>query len=567
MGRLLFCLTVLAATTWQTFVYGQENNPGDRLLEREIRRQQLENLSRGRAGRQVNIPDLPGVVPETPCFRIRQIEIAGNTIFNRSQLSLAIGEFAGQCLGQMSINNLLQRITAIYADAGFITTRAYVPPQDIGDGVLAVEVLEGRVEAFIYQQVDAKGRQRPGKPRKLRTAMPLQPGDVFQLRDLEQGLEQMNRLRSSEANANLVAGEAPGTSRIIITETKSDTVRGAVGVDNRGDELTGRTQLNFTLEADDLLKLNDTYFFSYSGSRNTNAIAFGVTVPYRKWLFSANGSYSESLSPISANADLFSQTGNLNVNIERLLARNATIKRYVFVGTRAFWNERFVNIRPLQSQYRTSLSLGYREERREETYVLALNSSLTFGAPFLGGDQDFEFANRATPRAEFTRFETRATYIRPFESGTQLSVSFWGQYADVPLFSSEQLSIGGWESVRGYSDFAFSGDNGAFIRSEFSFGTWPLDLEPYGRPLQSVGLANPLSRSQGGVRAFVFGDAGSVYSRATRRSTNMFSAGVGVSVQVGGVTLNGALAVPLEDANGQSAGDVQAFFALSTKLF
>lgn len=567
MRVYVFTFCALLALVIGFPAYAQENNPGDRLLEREIRRQQLDSLARGQSGQRVTLPDLPGVVREEPCFKIGRVEITGNTIFTRGQLSQVIGEFPGNCLGQRSINNLLQRITAVYADAGYITTRAYVPAQDISSGALLVEVLEGRVEAFIYQQTDPKGRQRAGKPRKLSAAMPLQAGDVFQLRDLEQGLEQMNRLPSSQANANLIPGGAPGTSRIVVNEAKSDTIRAAIGVDNRGDEITGRTQVNLSFEADDLLSLNDTYFFSYSGSRNTNALAFGLSVPYRKWLFSATGSYSESFSSISEAADLFSQTGNLNFNIERLLMRNATRKRYAFVGVRGYWNERFINVSELQPQYRTSLSFGFREERREETYVMALNTSLDFGAPFLGGDSDFPVLTSATPRAEFTRFETRLTYIRPLQNGSQVNIAFWGQYSDVPLFSSEQLSIGGWSSVRGYNDFAFSGDSGAFLRSEFSFEAWPLDLESFGSSLKAAGFPNPLRGSKGGARTYVFSDAGYVYSRATRQSETMFSTGLGISIRLGRLTLNSALAIPLTDASGQNAGDVQAFFSLSTKIF
>ena len=504
---------------------------------------------------------------EQVCFPIDVIHLTGVSVFKDRFFDRLVAEFAGQCLGQASIGNLLQRISGIYADKGYITTRAYVPAQDIASRELTVEVLEGRVEAFIYQQVDKDGNPRPGKPRKLKSAMPLQAGDVFQLRDLEHGLEQMNRLRSSQANANLVAGEEPGTSRVATTEQKADTIRGTFGIDNRGDEVTGETQISLSLEADDLLGLNDTYFLSYSGARNSNALAFSLSVPYRKWLFAANGSYSESLSPVSATSDLFTQTANLNVTAERLLFRDARSKYFVYGGVHSYWNERFVNIAALAPQHRTALSFGLRHEHRLEKSVIAANTSLTFGAPFLGGDENLSPLSSATPRSEFTKLETRLTYIRPFESGQQLTATLVGQLSDSPLFSNEQLSVGGWESVRGYAGHSFSGDSGAFLRTELSFPTKALDFRKLGTSLEDSRIPNPVKNAQGGFRPFVFFDAGYVKARATRASSTMFSTGFGFSSQVGRTTLNGALAVPLSDQNGQSAGNIQAYLGLTVKLF
>ena len=194
------------AIIWALPGFTQESDPGERLLEQQIRREQLEGLAGSQAGQEIKTPDVAGVVEEQVCFPIDIIHLTGVSVFKDGHFDTLLAEFAGQCLGQVSIGNLLQGISGIYADKGYITTRAYVPAQDIASRELTVEVLEGKVEAFIYQQVDKDGNPRPGKPRKLKSAMPLQAGDVFQLRDLEHGLEQMNRLRSSQVKSLAPAG-------------------------------------------------------------------------------------------------------------------------------------------------------------------------------------------------------------------------------------------------------------------------------------------------------------------------------------------------------------------------
>ncbi|MDD8023528.1 MAG: ShlB/FhaC/HecB family hemolysin secretion/activation protein [Paracoccaceae bacterium] len=547
-------------------VFAQESDPGARLLEETRRQRQMEELARTPAGQEVTTPDAKGPVVESPCFPVDAITVTGSTIYSEVDFAPILAGFAGQCLGQASITNLLARLTALYADAGYITTRAYVPAQDISTRHLTIEVLEGRIEAYGYQQVDAEGNARPGPPRKVTSALPQRPGEVFQLRDLEHGLEQMNRLRSSEVNANLTAGEAPGTSRIILSETKTDTIRGTIGVNSRGSEATGRTQVSIGLEADDLLRLNDAWTLSYSGSRDTNALAFGVSVPYRKWLFSLNGSYSEELSPVTATSDLFTQTASVNLTAERLLYRNARSKYFVYGTISSYWNERYINIVALTPQQRSAVRLGLRQEHRLEKAVISADTSLSFGSRALGADWEAAGLPSGNPRADFAKLETRLTYIRPFESGRQLSMSLVGQMANRPLYGNEQLSIGGWDSVRGYAGFSVAGDSGVYLRSELSFPSTPLDLRKLGDPLGESRL-NPFREAQGGIRSFAFVDAGHVYARTTGAHQNLFSVGLGLSTQVGKTTLNGALAIPLKDAGGQKAGDVQAWIGLTLKAF
>jgi len=356
-----------------------QSDPGETLLDEQLRNERLQQIANSRAGQQVEVPEIPGPVTEAVCFPIDQIELRGVTIFDEPDLDPLLNEFSNHCLGQVSIGNFIQRISGLYAEKGYITTRAYVPAQDVSSRTLIIEVVEGRIEAFVYQQVDEDGNARPGRTRKINGAFPIRAGDVFQLRDIEHGLEQMNRLPSSQANANLTAGEAPGTSRVVVTEQKVDTVRGTFGFDNRGADDTGETQLRLGFEVDDLLNINDAYSFSYSGSENTNALAFSISVPFQKWLFSTNGSYSESLSPVTAVSDLFSQTANLTFQAERLLFRDATSKYFVYGSVSSYWNERFINIAALTPQHRSAFRLGFREEHRLEKSVISADTSLSLG--------------------------------------------------------------------------------------------------------------------------------------------------------------------------------------------
>jgi hemolysin activation/secretion protein len=567
MMKIVMQYLVLLAFMFAQPVWSQERSAGERLLEQQKRHERVERLTGASAGQEIKIPKMAGVVAEQTCFPVNVIHLTGVSILKGNTFDALLAEFEKQCLGQASIGNLLQRISAIYADKGYITSRAYVPVQDLASQELTIEVLEGKVEAFIYQQIDNNGNPRPGKPRKIKSAMPLQAGDVFQLRHLEHGLEQMNRLRSSQANANLVAGDEPGTSRIVISEQKADTVRGTFGGNTRGSAATGRTQVSFGIEADDVLRFNDSWSLSYSGSEHSNALAFGFTAPYRKWDFSLNGSYSEELTQLSEASDLFAQTASVNLTAERLVFRDMRSKYFAYGMVSNYRNERFINLAALTPQHRSALRLGLRQEHRLKRAALSADTSLSFGSRIFEADWDAANLPKEEPRTDFTKLESRLTYIRPLKNGSQITATLVGQLSDAPLFSNEQISVGGWESVRGYAGHSFSGDSGAFLRTELSFPPKSPDAQELETSLQNPKNSNLRQNIKGEFRPFLFFDVGHAKARATQESSTVFSTGLGFSARLGNSTFNGGLAIPLTTQNGQSPGSIQAYFGLMTKLF
>jgi len=236
-------------------IFGQ-TDLGGTILKEKLRQQQEQHLEQSQPGLETQKDEIQGPVKESVCFDITEIKLRGISAFPEKELDQITSKFAGHCLGQTSINILLQAISAYYAEKGLITSRAYVQNQDISSGILTIDIIEGKLESFVYQQIDATGEPKAGKKRKLANAFPMQPGDIFNLRSLEHGLEQMNRLTSSKASANLVPGNAFGTSAVVISEHKADQLRGMLGMDDNVSEETGNIRFKVGVQVDDLFDLN-----------------------------------------------------------------------------------------------------------------------------------------------------------------------------------------------------------------------------------------------------------------------------------------------------------------------
>ena len=142
---LLACLvshSVMAATL-----------PGDQDLIRERQNRLLEDQQR----RLEQLKELPGkeARPEAPaapvdsrCFPIQTIELQGAEHLPVTQRERLLKPYTNQCLGVSQLNALLKDLTDFYIDKGLVTSRAYLPQQDMSKGHLQVLVVEGKLEGL-----------------------------------------------------------------------------------------------------------------------------------------------------------------------------------------------------------------------------------------------------------------------------------------------------------------------------------------------------------------------------------------------------------------------------------
>ncbi|WP_336510337.1 POTRA domain-containing protein, partial [Agrobacterium tumefaciens] len=120
-----------------------------------------------------------------PCFDISRVEIEGATRLSAATLGTLTRPFNDRCVGVADITTLLKAITDLYLDKGFVTSRAYVPPQDIaGTRLLRLVVVEGTI-SDIYLNGHPVARNGA-----FATAFPGVKGEVANIRDIEQGLDQ-----------------------------------------------------------------------------------------------------------------------------------------------------------------------------------------------------------------------------------------------------------------------------------------------------------------------------------------------------------------------------------------
>ncbi len=186
---LLVCLaspSVMAATLPgdQDLIRDRQN----RLLEDQQRRlEQLKELP-GKEAR----PEAPAAPVDSRCFPIQTIELQGADHLPAPERERLLKPYTGQCLGVSQLNALLKDLTDFYIDKGLMTSRAYLPQQDMSKGHLQVLVVEGKLEGL-------KGADNSKlTDRELAMAFPGKSGEILNLREIEQAVDQLNRLPSNQ---------------------------------------------------------------------------------------------------------------------------------------------------------------------------------------------------------------------------------------------------------------------------------------------------------------------------------------------------------------------------------
>ncbi|EQA2137543.1 ShlB/FhaC/HecB family hemolysin secretion/activation protein, partial [Escherichia coli] len=294
-------------------------SPGDRSAIQQQQQQLLDENQRQRDALERSAPLTITPSPETsagtegPCFMVSRIVVSGATRLTSAETDRLVAPWVNQCLNITGLTAVTDAVTDGYIRRGYITSRAFLTEQDLSGGVLHITVMEGRL-----QQIRAEGADLPA--RTLKMVFPGMEGKVLNLRDIEQGMEQINRLRTEPVQIEISPGDREGWSVVTLTALPEWPVTGSVGIDNSGQKNTGTGQLNGVLSFNNPLGLADNWFVSggrssdFSVSHDARNFAAGVSLPYGYTLVDYTYSWSDYLSTIDNRGWRWRSTGDLQTH-------------------------------------------------------------------------------------------------------------------------------------------------------------------------------------------------------------------------------------------------------------
>ncbi|WP_330984957.1 MULTISPECIES: ShlB/FhaC/HecB family hemolysin secretion/activation protein [Enterobacterales] len=483
---LVFSQSVFAAPLSPADRNSIEQQQQQLLLQNQ---QQRESLKRAAPLIRPSQPELPAST-SGPCFTVHRIVLDDVTLIDARKQQKLLAPWLNQCLDMARINQLTNTVSDWYISRGYITSRAFLTEQDLRSGELHLAILEGRLE---------KIRMDGAPERELKMAFPGLEGHILNLRDIEQGMEQINRARTTPVQIEILPGSKQGWSIANLTATPEFPLSGSVSVDNSGQKSTGVGQINAGLTGNNLLGLADSWFVSggrssaFSNSKDAQNFAAGVSVPYGYSLFDYSYSWNNYLSTIDNNGYIWRSSGDTEThrfNFSHVLFRNGDIKTGVSVGLSHRINRNYLDDILLQSSSRklTSLLFGVNHTQKILGGVATLNPTFSRGMPWFDAENDGN-KNGDLPKAQFRKWSLNASYQRPVADNLWWLASAYGQWTPDRLYGSERMTIGGESSVRGFKEQSISGDNGAYWRNELNYTLFTLPV---------IGQVNALAAIDGG---------------------------------------------------------------------
>ncbi len=414
---------------------------------------------------------------EDDCIQIEKISVRSSTIFDEDDFEDLIKPYLHNCNGMKNLSNLRDKISNIYIDKGYVTSRAYFKPQDLSDGEIEIEILEGKIEKIEEENIKSSNLYFSYEDK------------ILNLRDLEVVVQQAQRLKSQKADIKLIPGTKVGYTIVkIVGEKTSDSYSGNVGANNYGTKKTGKYQLYTTVNYENPFNINDIVNLNLNttdnvikNNNNTLGASLSYSFPIYRALFNFDYAYSnyKQLNKDEFN-DNFQSDGNnhnfgLGVTYKLFHSKRNTFEIYSDIENKKSNN--FLNDTKLelQSYSLNILSMGIKHSYLGDSYDYYSKWTVSKG---LSGTENF-----ARQETDFLKYVLDVAYNKYFE--TENSFKFTSllraQYSTNYLFGTEEISMGGIYSVRGFNDTGLSGNTGFYVRNELT-PTYTFDrvnISPY----------------------------------------------------------------------------------------
>ena len=450
---------------------------------------------------------------EAPCFKINDVTLQDQDVLPRwLPLQKLADRAVGKCLGARGINLLMSSLQNRIIYHGWTTTRVLAPAQDLKSGHLQLALVPGKIRHVVM----APDSSRWFWPY---SAFPAHDGNLLDLRDIEQGLENLQRLPTVQVEMEIVPAEQPGESDIIISRQQSKFWRLGLSLDDSGTAATGRYQGGLTLSLDNPLALSDLFWFSLThdlqpGREKSNQnLSVWWSVPVGWWSLSLTGSdyhYYQTVAGLTEDYRYAGKSQSLGAQLSRVLHRSSAQKTTLTWDVQTRTTRNYINDTEVEVQRRHVSSWKAGLQHRHYIGPATLDAGISYqrGTRWFGAQPAPEESfNEGTALNRILRTDARLSL--PFtlaKENFRYDFAWQRQTSNTPLTPQDQFSIGGRWTVRGFDgERTLNADRGWTVRNDFS---WQLPLPgsefylaaDYGKVAGKELVGNHLAGGAAGVR-------------------------------------------------------------------
>ena len=402
---------------------------------------------------------------------VKKFIVVGSTVFTAEELEEVLKPYT---LRRLSFPELLaaqQAVDRLYIENGYITSGTFLPPQNLDEGIVTIEVIEGTVD-----EINITGLERLNsgyvRSRLQRATQP--PLNREELLNALQ-LLQLDPLLAN-LQAELTAGTTIGSSILELSLQEADPFDLILSYDNFRSPSVGTDRRQVNLTHRNLVGYGDRLSVGYLNTDGSDSLNdFSYTIP----IYASNGTLSFRLGYTDSDIiedpferfNIESENTNYEFTYRQPILQKPTQDLALGFSFSRNDSSTTANGDPLQlsrgaetdgETHISALRFFQEYTTRNATQVIALRSQFSLGVGLFDATRN----SGDDPDSNFLAWRGQAQYLRSLGSNFTLLLRSDFQTSTRPLVPVEQFSLGGALSVRGYRQDALLGDNGMFSSAE-----------------------------------------------------------------------------------------------------
>ena len=390
-----------------------------------------------------------------PHFKVNQIIFEGNTRVSEAALNKLADDIIGQDIYFENLVKLATRITKYYQAKGFLTSYAFIPSQNIKNGVVTMCIVESKVDS-----IDIEGN-RWARNWYLKNIVfgkkGLREGDIFNAKALQGALREINE--ENYINVQSIVSKQGDNTELKLDVKDRFPLKFNFAWDDYGRKYTGVQRASFLLGLDNVTGIGDKiYGGAILSSHATGAMA-GYSVPISPYGTRLSFDFSNSNIDLGGPYKFLNVKGkaqSYGLRVSHPLIRNAKTNLVAYTGID------FVNASTEAKALNTTLSDYKLYVVRSGLHGMTDDKNGRWLGT-LGVDVGLPGANHDTPggpQDTFIKVVAGATRVQRLFGRTLGILRVNGQYTPNRLYTAEQMQIGGPYTLRGYQPAELIGDYG-----------------------------------------------------------------------------------------------------------
>jgi len=461
-----FMLGIAASLSLSAFAAGTGVDAGSILRQKE---QELNAPKLAPPKKKEKTSPNSATQPTDAAVLIKRFEFVGNSKLSNEVLTAALNSYLNRTLTLNQIKAAADVITNTYREAGW-TVRAFIPKQEIIDGVVAIEIVE---TVFGEASFQGNSLKRIEASRLVKMAEAILPkGQSMHANDIDRALLLLDDLPGVSVAGSLVEGKGDRETNLLISAVDEALITGSAGVDNQGSRATGIERLTANFNVNSPSGVGDLFVTNFMKTRGAEFArgVYSLPVGNNGWRAGVHASYLkyEVLQSFDVNAvGIFGTANSSGIDVSYPLIRSQ-LNNLSFNWSYDYKVLENYVADTLSSNYKISVNNFSLNGNRIDYWSGggSTNASIMFTLGRLNNDESPNAQNDADGArvaGNYSKLNFYLNRLQTINADLSLFTAFSFQAANKNLDSSERMYLGGASGIRAFPSSEAGGASGQTI--------------------------------------------------------------------------------------------------------